>query len=72
MELFTTTVIPIIDSLAKLNYLLQLYFQMSSMFSTQSVYDSMFLTLYNVVYTAFPILVIALTEKVYSEERLMT
>uniref|UniRef100_A0A182IMC6 Phospholipid-transporting ATPase n=1 Tax=Anopheles atroparvus TaxID=41427 RepID=A0A182IMC6_ANOAO len=49
----------------------QLYFQIHSMFSNQSVYDSVFLTLYNVVYTAVPVLVLALTEKPHSEQTLM-
>ncbi|XP_058127201.1 phospholipid-transporting ATPase IF [Anopheles ziemanni] len=49
----------------------QLYFQIHSMFSNQSVYDSVFLTLYNVVYTAVPVLVLALTEKPYQEQTLM-
>ncbi|GAB0097049.1 Phospholipid-transporting ATPase [Sergentomyia squamirostris] len=51
--------------------MIQLYFQINSMFSSQSIYDSLFLTLYNVVYTALPILVISLTEKVYPMDRLM-
>ncbi len=50
---------------------IQLFFQISSLFSSQSIYDSLFLTLYNVVYTALPILFISLTEKVHSEEKLM-
>lgn len=49
----------------------QLFFQMNSMFSTQTIYDSVFLTLYNVVYTALPVLFISLTEKVHAEEKLM-
>uniref|UniRef100_A0A1L8DEI0 Phospholipid-transporting ATPase n=2 Tax=Nyssomyia neivai TaxID=330878 RepID=A0A1L8DEI0_9DIPT len=51
--------------------MIQMYFQINSMFSSQSVYDSLFLTLYNVVYTALPILVISLTEKVYPMDKLM-
>lgn len=46
-------------------------FQFYTLFSTQSVYDSLFLTLYNVIYTALPILFISLTEKEYSEETLL-
>lgn len=46
-------------------------FQFYSLFSTQSVYDSLFLTLYNVIYTSLPILFISLTEKAYSEETLL-
>uniref|UniRef100_A0A182Q3R9 Phospholipid-transporting ATPase n=1 Tax=Anopheles farauti TaxID=69004 RepID=A0A182Q3R9_9DIPT len=49
----------------------QLYFQIHSLFSNQSVYDSLFLTLYNVVYTAIPVLVLALTEKPYQEPTLL-
>ncbi|XP_050074258.1 phospholipid-transporting ATPase IF [Anopheles maculipalpis] len=49
----------------------QLYFQIHSLFSNQSVYDSVFLTLYNVVYTAIPVLVLALTEKPYQEQTLL-
>ena len=41
------------------------------MFSSQSVYDSLFLTLYNVIYTALPILVLSLTEKPYPDAKLM-
>ncbi|XP_017464783.1 PREDICTED: probable phospholipid-transporting ATPase IF [Rhagoletis zephyria] len=47
-------------------------FQFYSLFSSGSVYDSLFLTLYNVIYTSLPILFISLTEKAYSEEMLMT
>uniref|UniRef100_A0A182W5N6 Phospholipid-transporting ATPase n=1 Tax=Anopheles minimus TaxID=112268 RepID=A0A182W5N6_9DIPT len=50
---------------------IQLYFQLHSLFSNQSVYDSVFLTLYNVVYTAIPVLVLALTEKPYQEQTLL-
>ncbi|XP_052900853.1 phospholipid-transporting ATPase IF [Anopheles moucheti] len=50
---------------------IQLYFQIHSLFSNQSVYDSVFLTLYNVVYTAIPVLVLALTEKPYQEQTLL-
>uniref|UniRef100_A0A336LPY0 Phospholipid-transporting ATPase n=1 Tax=Culicoides sonorensis TaxID=179676 RepID=A0A336LPY0_CULSO len=48
-----------------------LYFQSDSMYSTQSIYDSLFLTLYNVIYTAVPVLVLALTDKTYSEKKLL-
>lgn len=47
---------------------IQLYFQANSMFSSQTVYDSLFLTLYNVVYTALPVLFISLTDKCYPEK----
>ncbi|ALC48589.1 CG9981 [Drosophila busckii] len=46
-------------------------FQFHTLFSSSSVYDSLFLTLYNVIYTSLPILFIALTEKPYTEETLM-
>lgn len=49
----------------------QLYFQTNSMFSSETIYDSVFLTLYNVAYTSLPVLVISLSEKIYPEERLM-
>lgn len=44
---------------------------MDSMFSTESVYDSLFLTLYNVLYTSVPVLVLSLTEQMHAEDRLM-
>ncbi|KAM8720701.1 hypothetical protein ACLKA7_006699 [Drosophila subpalustris] len=46
-------------------------FQFHTLFSSSSVYDSLFLTLYNVIYTSLPILFISLTEKPYTEEKLM-
>lgn len=49
----------------------QLFFQMNSLFSTQSLYDSLFMMLFNVIYTTLPILVISITEKTHSEEKLM-
>ncbi|XP_058811248.1 phospholipid-transporting ATPase IF [Topomyia yanbarensis] len=50
---------------------IQFFFQIHSMFSSQSVYDSVFLMLYNVLYTSLPVLILALTEKPYKEELLM-
>lgn len=50
---------------------IQLFFQMNSLFSSQSIYDSLFLTLYNVIYTTLPILFISITEKVHPEDQLM-
>lgn len=41
------------------------------MYSTQSVYDSVYLTLYNTIYTAAPVLILALTDKTYSEKKLL-
>lgn len=49
----------------------QLFFQINSMFSSETVYDSLFLTMYNVVYTSLPVLFISLTEKVYPEDILL-
>ncbi|XP_013098646.2 phospholipid-transporting ATPase IF isoform X1 [Stomoxys calcitrans] len=45
-------------------------FQFHTLFSSSSVYDSLFLTLYNVIYTSLPIFFISLTEKPYTEETL--
>ncbi|KXJ73282.1 hypothetical protein RP20_CCG016146 [Aedes albopictus] len=50
---------------------IQFFFQVDSLFSSQSVYDSVFLTLYNVLYTSLPIFVLSLTEKPYREQTLM-
>ncbi|XP_065084623.1 phospholipid-transporting ATPase IF isoform X2 [Ochlerotatus camptorhynchus] len=50
---------------------IQFFFQIDSLFSSQSVYDSIFLTLYNVLYTSLPVYVLSLTEKPYREETLM-
>ncbi|XP_058063348.1 phospholipid-transporting ATPase IF [Anopheles bellator] len=50
---------------------IQLFFQIHSLFSNQSVYDSIYLTLYNVIYTAIPVLVLALTEKPHDEATLL-
>ncbi|KAL5277152.1 ATP11B family protein [Megaselia abdita] len=47
-------------------------FQFYAMFSSVSVYDSLFLTLFNVIYTSLPIYFISLTEKPYKEETLMS
>lgn len=51
--------------------MVQLLFQTNSMFSSTSIYDSLFLTLYNLAYTSLPVLFISLTEKVYPERHLM-
>lgn len=50
---------------------IQFYFQINSSFSTQPVYDSIFIMLFNALYTAFPILFISLTEKIHPEETLI-
>uniref|UniRef100_A0A1A9WFD3 Phospholipid-transporting ATPase n=1 Tax=Glossina brevipalpis TaxID=37001 RepID=A0A1A9WFD3_9MUSC len=47
-------------------------FQFHTLFSSVSVYDSLFLTLYNVMYTSLPIFFISLTEKCYAEQTLMS
>lgn len=49
----------------------QLFFQAHSMFSTQSIYDSLFLTLFNVTYTTLPVLFISITEQVHTEDKLL-
>ncbi|XP_037936228.1 probable phospholipid-transporting ATPase IH isoform X2 [Teleopsis dalmanni] len=49
---------------------IQFLFQFHTLFSSSSVYDSLFLTLYNVIYTSLPIFFISLTEKPYTEETL--
>lgn len=46
-------------------------FQFHSLFSTTSAFDSLPMTLYNVIYTTLPILVLSLSEKPYPEETLM-
>lgn len=49
----------------------QFYFQADSLFSTSSIFDSLFLTLYNVSYTTLPILFISITDKIHDEKELM-
>lgn len=51
--------------------LFQVYFQANNRFSTESIYESLFMTMYNVLYTSFPILALSITEKPYSEDKLM-
>lgn len=51
--------------------MVQMLFQRHNMFSSTSIYDSLFLTLYNMAYTALPVLFISLTEKVHTERHLM-
>lgn len=48
-----------------------MYFQSNNLFSTETIYESIFLTFYNVLYTSFPILLLSLTEKSYNEAQLM-
>ncbi|XP_075157992.1 phospholipid-transporting ATPase IF-like [Haematobia irritans] len=47
-------------------------FQFQNLFSTTSAFDSLPMTLYNVIYTTLPILFLSLSEKPYSEELLMS
>lgn len=47
------------------------FFQFHNMFSSQPVYDSWFMTLYNVCYTSIPIFFISLTEQLFTQEELM-
>lgn len=41
------------------------------MFSAESIYDALFLILYNVKYTSLPVLFLSLSEKVYPEKQLL-
>ncbi|XP_055911136.1 phospholipid-transporting ATPase IF isoform X2 [Eupeodes corollae] len=47
------------------------FFQFHNMFSSQPVYDSWFMTLYNVGYTSVPIFFISLTEQLFTQNELM-
>ena len=49
----------------------QLYFAFFSSFSTQTLFDEMNLTMYNIIYTSLPVFIFGLFEKSYSEEKLM-
>lgn len=49
----------------------QIYFQTNNMFSAESIYDALFLILYNVMYTSLPVLFLSLSEKAYPEKKLM-
>ncbi|XP_063822366.1 phospholipid-transporting ATPase IF-like [Ostrinia nubilalis] len=42
---------------------IMLFFQFQSAFSTQSIYDSLFLTIYNLVLTSVPVLLLSITEQ---------
>ncbi|XP_055841130.1 phospholipid-transporting ATPase IF [Episyrphus balteatus] len=48
------------------------FFQFHNMFSSQPVYDSWFMTLYNVGYTSVPIFFISLTEQLFTQDELMS
>ena len=49
----------------------QLYYAFFNNFSTQTLFDSVSLTLYNICYTSLPIFVFALLEQVSAEPRLV-
>ncbi|KPI96871.1 putative phospholipid-transporting ATPase IF [Papilio xuthus] len=50
---------------------IMLFFQVHSAFSTQSIYDSMYLTLYNLLFTSVPCLVLAVTDQRWPQALLM-
>lgn len=50
---------------------MQVYFQANNRFSAETIYESVFLTFYNVLYTSWPILILSLTEKPHTETKLM-
>ncbi|XP_038214547.1 probable phospholipid-transporting ATPase IF [Zerene cesonia] len=50
---------------------IMLFFQIQSAFSTQSVYDSMYLTFYNLVFTSVPCLVLSVTEQRWPKDLLL-
>ncbi|XP_023715383.1 probable phospholipid-transporting ATPase IF isoform X4 [Cryptotermes secundus] len=49
----------------------QLYYAFSNGFSTQPLYDTLFLTFYNVLFTSLPILIYGLFEQNYSAQTLL-
>ncbi|KAJ9577646.1 hypothetical protein L9F63_005776, partial [Diploptera punctata] len=49
----------------------QLYYGFSNCFSTEPLYDTMFLTLFNVLYTSLPILIYGLFEQNHSAQTLL-
>ncbi|KAL4705339.1 hypothetical protein ACJJTC_006825 [Scirpophaga incertulas] len=51
---------------------IMLFFQIHSAFSTQSIYDSLFLTIYNLIPTSIPCLVLSITEQRWSANTLFT
>lgn len=50
---------------------LQVYFQANNRFSTTTIYEGWFMTLYNVMYTSMPVLLLSITEKPYDENQLL-
>ncbi|XP_048480436.1 phospholipid-transporting ATPase IF isoform X1 [Plutella xylostella] len=50
---------------------LMLFYQYHSAFSTQSIFDSMYLTLYNLVFSSVPCLILSVTEQRWPPELLM-
>ncbi|XP_060803599.1 phospholipid-transporting ATPase IF isoform X2 [Amyelois transitella] len=47
------------------------FFQIQSVFSTQSIYNSMYLTLYNLFFTTLPCLILSITEQRWPADLLM-
>ncbi|XP_035434011.2 phospholipid-transporting ATPase IF [Spodoptera frugiperda] len=43
-------------------------FQIHTVFSTQSIFDSMYLTFYNLVFTSVPVLLLSVTEQAWSSD----
>ncbi|XP_068632358.1 phospholipid-transporting ATPase IF-like [Battus philenor] len=50
---------------------IMLFFQVHCAFSTQSIYDSMYLTLYNMVFTSVPCIILAVTDQRWPANLLM-
>lgn len=50
---------------------LQVFFQANNRFSAETIYDGWFMTLYNVLYTSMPVLLLSITEKPYHENQLL-
>ncbi|XP_047509225.1 phospholipid-transporting ATPase IF [Pieris napi] len=50
---------------------IMLFFQINSAFSTQSIYDSMYLTFYNLFFTSVPCLVLSVTEQRWPADLLL-
>ena len=49
----------------------QLYFAFFCSFSTQTLFDEMDLTMYNIIYTSLPVFIFGLFEKSYDEKKLL-
>lgn len=50
---------------------MQFFFQSNNRFSTETIYDGYFMTLYNVLYTSMPVLLLSITEKPYEDNQLL-